>query len=557
MSYIVGVSSGAFGVAEARERPELVGLFKKAQSCITRGVQFVQLDLESLSEFEEPNLKEKMESDIVKKLGVTFGIHSETKAFGVEAAELDSAIRMEYERAHKRLIDILKKAGEIGSKYVLIHSSESDPFPLVALRTQSTDLVDFYGRPFKEFLDENKWLLDWIIEKEGKFIWEEVLHESLEEYIRYHREAWTREIKEFYLLHFKREPTEEELKKALDEREKELKERLKRYFCDIVSSKTLHYGPERWAYFLVAKWMEQKPLWKKIVEVNLKFFAARDKKTVEEWAKEKNINLQKLSIDDPNFRNNHEIWVPAVSAQYIWGHMNPKIPATYPDPKPLIEKYKMPLVLETPMAERGVEEWLRFYNPLHIFCLAEEVGTNYIQLALDLEHMLSIRLDPETVISLFPEGAGKFVKVIHAGWPATLAPAHLPIYLGSDQQLYLYKMYYLLRKKGFGLDPNIDHFIVFERGGPETFQESVIALRKIVEFLEKDIPPERLPPEFFGIATGEIASEERQLATIREHAYDPLKGLLMVPEEEYTFLSRAALEKPGVTPEKWKKEELR
>jgi hypothetical protein len=85
----------------------------------------------------------------------------------------------------------------------------------------------------------------------------------------------------------------------------------------------------------------------------------------------------------------------------------------------------------------------------------------------------------------------------------------------------------------------------------------VTALKIMAEHLEKDIPPERLPPEFFGIVTGEIASEERQLAIIREHARDPLKGLISVPEEEYTFLSRAALEKPGVTPEKWKKEELR
>lgn len=553
---MIGVSSGAFGVTAAEERPQLIGLFKKAQSCITRGVQFVQLDLESLSEFEEPDLKEKMERDIIEKLGITFGIHSETKAFGVEAAELDSAIGTEYERAHKRIVDILKKAGEIKSKYVLIHSSESDPFPILALRTQPAYLVDFHGRPFREFLNENNWLLEWIIEKEGKFIWEEVIHENLDEYLRYHREAWIREIREFYKLQLKRDPTEEELKKESNEREKELKERLKRHFCDAVSSKALHYGPERWAYYLIAKWMEreQKPLWKKIIEVNLKFFAARDKKTIEEWASEKKISLQKWSIDDENFRNSHELWVPAVSAQYIWGHMNPILP-TYPDPKPIIKKHEMPLVFETPMGGRGIEEWLRFYNPLHIYCLAEEVGPDYLQLALDLEHMLSIRLNPETIINFLPEGAGKFVKVIHAGWPATLAPAHLPIHLGSEQQLYLYKMYYLLRKKGFGLDPKIDHFIVFERGGPETFQESVISLRKIVEFLKKDIPPEKLTPQFFGVATGEIASEERQLTAIREHAFDPLKGLITVPEEEHGFLGRAAVEK-GKT-EEWRKERYR
>lgn len=550
MSYVVGVSSGAFGVTTAEERPQLVGLFKKAQSCITRGVQFIQLDLESISEFEEPELSKKMKRDIIEKLGVKFGIHSETKAFGVEAAELDSAIGIEYERAHKRLIDILKKSGEIESKYVLIHSSESDPFPILALRTQSTDLVDFYGRPLKIFLKENEWLLDWIMEGSGKFIWVEVIGRDFDEHLKAIAEEYRRD---YELTHEGRKIPEE----LLNQRIKDAKEHYRKFFMDTVSSKSLHYGPERWAYYLIAKWMEEKkdPLWEKIIKVNIEFFAKREKKTVEEWASEKKIDLQKLSIDDDNFRNNHEIWVPAVSAKYIWGHMNPILP-TYPDPKSIIKKYNMPLVLETPMGGRGIEEWLRFYNPLHIFCLCEEVGTEYLQLALDLEHMLSIRLDPEIVINLLPEGAGKFVKVIHAGWPATLAPAHLPIYLGSEQQLYLYKMYYLLRKKGFGLDPKTDHFIVFERGGPETFQESIISLRKIVEFLEKDVPPEKLPPEFFGIATGEIASEERQLAIIREHAREPLKGLLSVPEEEWTFLSKAATEK-GVPPEKWKKEELK
>ena len=116
-------------------------------------------------------------------------------------------------------------------------------------------------------------------------------------------------------------------------------------------------------------------------------------------------------------------------------------------------------------------------------------------------------------------------------------------------------MYYKLRQKGFGKHPDIDHFIVFERGGPETFQESVISLRKIKEFLERDTSPEKLPPEFFGVATGEIASEERQKVAIREHAFDPLKGLITAPEEEHGLLGRAAVEKGKA--EEWRKEKYR
>jgi hypothetical protein len=239
--------------------------------------------------------------------------------------------------------------------------------------------------------------------------------------------------------------------------------------------------------------------------------------------------------------------VPAVSARYI-------------DWKEPIKKYKMPLVLETPMAHRGTEEWLRLPNPIQMYWLVkkvnEEVGFECLALAMDFEHMLSIKLEPKSVIECLPEDGGKFVRVIHAGWPSPLAPAHLPIPVGSEQQRYLYDLLYHLRQKGFGKDEK-DYYIVFERGGgPDPIQQSIIALREIVEQLVKDIPPEKLPPEFYGVKPEGFLSPERQKAIIKEHALDPLKGLLVVPEEEYTFLGRAALEK-GIPPEKWKKEELK
>ncbi|MEM7821299.1 MAG: hypothetical protein QXX38_00555 [Candidatus Aenigmatarchaeota archaeon] len=560
MAYVVGISSGAFGVAATEERPQLLGLFKKAQYSVTQGVRFVQIDLESVSEFEEPGLEEKMKKDVIEKLGISFGIHSETKAFGVEAAELDSAIREEYERAHRRFIEILEKSIKIGSKYLLFHSSESDPFTLLALRTQPADIVDFYGRPFSEFLKENEWLLDWIMgegewkDKEGgQFIWVEILHRTLKNYLALIME----EKKERYIMEEKKEPSEEWLEEVIKRERKSLRE----YFVDLVSSRALHYGPERWAYYLIAKWMEKnkekEPLWEKIVRTNIEFFAKRDGMSLEEWAEKNKINLQNLSIDDKFFREHTELWVPAVSAKYIWGHLNP-IDPKFKDPKKYIENSGIVLVLESPMGGRGIEEWLRFYNPAHIYHLAEIVGKKYIQIALDLEHMLSLRLDPEIVIDLFPKNGGEYVKVIHAGWPSTLAPAHVPIPLGSEQQQYLYKIYYKLREKGFGLDPKEDVYIIFERG-PFPIQQTIVALKKIVEFLEKNIKPEDLIkyPEFFGIEMKEIASFERQKAIISEHFFDPLKDLLAVPEEKWSFLGKEAMGKPGVTGEKWEKEELK
>lgn len=598
MAYIIGVSSGIFAAAAEHERVQYAGLAKKAEYCITKGVQFVQIDLESVSEFKTPNLKEDLEK--IRDLGVRYGIHSETRAFGVEAAELDSAIETDYKFGHERLREILEKAGEIKSEYVLIHSSESEPFLLLERHLQPASLVDFFGNPFRDFLEanENKWLIEWALGGNKKdiidtafqvwikkrkeitiedirdalkekgiepkdFIWMEILRGSLAEVLR-DRILSRIESLEISIGKAYDVITEEERKRVDGQIERSLDILISDILSSLLSyiqSRSLHYGPERVAYYFIAKWMEKNndPLWNNIVNSTIEFFAKSEKKSVEEWLREKGI--REKSIDDENFRKYNYLWVPAVSAKYIWGHLNQdKNPRkAYYDLKEIIKKYKMPLVLETPMAHRGIEEWLRLPNPIQMYYLAEQVnkeaGFLCLAIAMDFEHMLSIRLDPEVVIDLLPEDVGKYVLVIHAGFPASLAPAHIPIPLGSEQQYYLYKLMYKLRKKGFGKDKK-DYFIVFERGGgADPIQQSVIALRKIVEFLEKDIPPEKLPmEEFFGFATGEIASLERQRSIILEHALDPLKGVIMVPEEEYTFLGAAATER--VSPEKWRKEEL-
>jgi hypothetical protein len=611
MVYVLGVSSGAFGVTGAEEKPQLAGLFRKAQSSITKGVNFVQLDLESISEFEEPDLEKKMEKDIREKLGIKYGIHSETRAFGVEASELDSAIAMEYERGHRRIVEILKRARKIKSRYVLVHSSESEPFPLLERTFQSCDLVGPDGERLNDFLKSNEWLLEWIFggtteyiaqciydawtsidskerknkmlvtskliddvfEKKGiksrDFIWVEIFGGSkLSEMLRGIIQG---RVQEYELaFHQKYEEFSEQNRNIADDAIKRslvinlnnLRERI----IEFVQSRSLHYGPERLAYYLVAKWMEgeskkgREPVWEKIVNAAIKFFAKRDGKTVEEWASKNGIDLEKLTIDDDAFRRRHELWVPAVSARYIYGHFFPKDKKKYEDPKEYLDENEMIFAFESPMGGRGIEEWLRLGNPYFYYFLVEEsnrqAGKNIFAVAMDFEHMLSLRVDPETVIELLPEDGGKYVRIIHAGWPSTLAPAHLPIEIGSNQQKYLYEMYFKLRQKGFGKD-NKEYFIVFERGGPETFQQSIVSLQLIVKFLEKDIPPEKLleHPEFFGLDIGQMASIERQRVNIQEHAYDPLRGLISVPEEEHGFLGRSAVEKGKA--EEWRKERFR
>jgi|YelNatPaOPRAMG01_1025707.scaffolds.fasta_scaffold01016_10 hypothetical protein len=604
MGYILGVSSGAFGVAGAEEKAQLAGLFKKAQASLTKGVNFVQLDLESLSEFEEPDLEKKMKEEIIDKLGIKFGIHSETRAFGVEAAELDSAIKMEYERAHKRIIEILKWSRKIKAKYVLIHSSESEPFRLLERTTQSCDLVDPEGNLLRDFLNKNKWLLYWLISGEkddrikemidvvmnvwkekgmtGKiekqdieeafkknnikpqnFFWLELLHgRTLEEYLadRIMNRVQSEEIsigrKYVDAPPETRERVDMGIQRTLEITFTDILD----YVISLVQSRDLHYGPERWAYYFVAKWMEDSkdPLWEKIVNASIQFYAKREEKSVEEWLADKKIDPKKLSIEEDNFRMYYELWVPAVSARYILGHFFPTR-SEYEDPKKHLDEKEMIFAFESPMGGRGIEEWMRLANPYQYYFLVEEmnkrVGKYIFAVAMDFEHMLSLRIEPGKVIDLLPEDGGKHVRIIHAGWPSTLAPAHLAIEVGSDQQKYLYEMYYKLRQKGFGKEN--DCYIIFERGGPESFHQSIVALQLIIKCLEKDIPPEKLMehPEFFGIDITQLASIERQQTVIREHAFDPLRGLISVPEETHGFLGRAAVEKGKA--EEWRRERYR
>jgi hypothetical protein len=602
MPYVVGVSSGIFSAIPEGERIQFASLAKKAEYCITKGVEFVQIDLESVAEFKTPDIKPEMER--IKRMGITFGIHSETKAFGVEVAELDSAIETDYKFGHERLVEILEKSGEIGSKYVLVHSSESEPFLLLERHLQPAFLVDFFGNPFRKFLEDpkNSWLIDWAIGgkseeingiqqsiydswlAKGKkitsqdiresltkkninpqtFMWIELIGYQIEEALRRRMEDIAEREEIQYGMDYDsmapeyKDRTNDQVRRNIEIFLKDIRI----IILDYVQSRTLHYGPERVAYYFTAKWMEtnKDPLWENIVRANVEYFAKDENKTVAEWMNSRGI--KNLSIEDENFRKYSYLWVPAVSAKYIWGHLNQdKNPSKlYANLKETIKKYKMPLVLETPMAHRGIEEWLRLPNPIQMYYLAkqvnEEAGFECVALAMDFEHMISIRLEPEKVIDVLPEGAGKFVRVLHLGYPAPLAPAHIPIPFGSEQQLYLYKMMYMLRQKGFGKN-NSEFFIIFERGGgADPIQQSVLAIREIVKFLEKDTPWGKLPAEFYGLATGQIASWERQLTTIREHAREPLKGLITTPEEDHTFLGRAAIEK-GKRPDEWKKEELK
>jgi hypothetical protein len=177
-----------------------------------------------------------------------------------------------------------------------------------------------------------------------------------------------------------------------------------------------------------------------------------------------------------------------------------------------------------------------------------------IFMLVDFEHIATQAIDPveelTDLVKNFPD-AGKYIICVHANNPSPLH-SHFPIQLGDDR---IYRLLWLLKEAGMGKDHLT--YILFERGGfKDPYQHAVTALKIMIKFLEKDVPPEKLPDEFYGVSPRGLLSEQRQWVTIFQNAMNPLKGLLKIPEEEYTFLGRAATEE-GKRPEEWRKEEFR
>ena len=558
MTYIVGISSGIFGAAQPQERMQYLGISNKVNYCITQGVTFTQVDVETMSEFKDPQIgiddetKLKAWKEKVKGMNITMGFHGESAAMGGRETpiKLDSAIEDDYFRSHDRLMEVLMNAGRMGAKYYLLHSSESTPFIMLGKDFQPSVLVDIWGRPLADLVrgelgktgDPNvNWLWDWILDQ--TIIWRELTRSG-----KVPREVANEEANDYAVQvdvqTGGRVITEADKQKMRALTMKQLEDR----FYEHIKSRGLSYGPERFAYWIMAKWMEhyKDPLW---VEIISEF-------------KKRNDKLDP-SIDNELFRDSEEglkVWVPAVAAKYLWGHFNPETcptdgPRKGSDPKKFLEKYDMYFVIESPMAQAGMENLMRLSDPVHMCILAGVVNFKYFRVAIDFEHVLSNYINPQEMIARMREGDGNLVRVIHLGWPTPVIPAHMPIFVGSDQHRWIYQRLYELRQKGFapGDDKDDNRWLIYERGS-ENIEQSIVAMRLIVEFLKDNVAPDKLPLKFFGVEGANLLSEERQRTIIQQHARDPIEGLLVIPEEGHTLLGKAATEK-GVL-EKWKKEEL-
>ncbi|MBN2202792.1 MAG: hypothetical protein JW700_01205 [Candidatus Aenigmarchaeota archaeon] len=514
MSYVVGISSGAFGLVDQKEKQNLMTITRKIFAGGLEGVNFTQVDLEAITEFNEPNVKENLRK--IKDLGITFGFHGEFYGGSERPLEmLDSAIEADYYHSHDRLVRHIEGCGDLGGKYVNFHPSQTTPFIRLGKDLQPTKLVDPWGRPMKKFLEENKWLKDWIMEEDNEFLWE-FMHTTPKIAIK----SWLRdEVNDYKKQYGGKEPSEGEKEKL----KKEVIERLKEAFINRISTSDLSYGPERVAYYIIAKWMQKNndSLWNSIVG-------------------------EKIKDKDLTKRDNFQKWVPAVSAKYILGHFQPK--NGLDNPSKLMEKHKIYCIFECEMGRGGTQGMSRIIRPRDFIFLCQAIKSKWAAVCIDFEHVLSQNIDPKKEIESFPPGAAERVKLLHLGFPTPHVPAHMPIPLGSKEQLWIYERLYELRQKGMD-----DAWMIFERAGNPR-EQVILVLRLIKQFLEKGIAPKELPLEFYGIRPDGPEMRRQELA-VREHALDPLKGLFSVPEEEYTFLGTAAKNKGKA--ELWGKERFK
>ncbi len=540
MGYTLGVSTGLFMIAKSADpesRQDYIGIPRKALWSITKGVNFAQVDLESLSEFIEPDIDERVKE--LKRLGVEFGIHGEAAEYTQTLPKLDSALEEEWKKSHDRFIRSLRGSGKVGAKYFLLHGSSSPGFNLLWRDFQPTKLVDVWGRPLKFFLEENGEIFNWAIGQ--PFIVSSVKHMYNATVEEYAGEIMGKKGADWITKNQGKEPDESLKKKWEEEAKSEAVEKFKERFLKVMEISDETYGSERVGYYLMAKWMQDGRKCPKVLR--------------EMWrAMTRGGNIEtKVWREKEGYTN----WVPAVTAAYTWGHFNPEKCDKWPedmempeDPKPILEKHNLWMAFETPMVGAGEEEAMRLGRPTDMYEMVIRLGTKYACLAIDWEHQLSGNINPLDEIKNLPEDGGKWVRVIHAGYPAVVAPAHVPIPLGSDAQMYAYKLLWELRKKWFK-----DGWIIFERGGgQEPLKETVVSLRLVIKYLERDIPPGELPEEFFGFGKP-TARWTRQLVAVREHALDPIKGMLSVPEAEYGFLGTAAAAKGKL--EEWKKEKYK
>ncbi|MCX6815793.1 MAG: hypothetical protein NT120_02995 [Candidatus Aenigmarchaeota archaeon] len=567
MPYEVGVSSGFWQIAKD---PALLGMSQKAGFIATAGVTFNQIDMETVAEFLEPRVKENVKR-IQKELGLKIGMHAEIGSMSA----LESGERRIWDEAHKRLVLAVKNATEMNIVYINFHTSSTGLLQFNEARIRpfgfQYQVVAPNGRPFYEFADKSEGAIEYIkqiitgghmrdmIAREPHFReklkalakrYDDLLKKRIDEAIRKLESSpdykslppeQRRQVKENASMQVSRDVNQE-----FEQEERKLAGNADELYDSWKHSDFGQYVMEAGeidAYMTVASDMHKNGdmLWTNIVGSK---------------------SAGKAYIEEEHAFN------AAVASAYIIGHLtvkNNKYNRDILDGMSVLEfvsKKGLILCFELPEVERREDQGeglYRLFHPKHTQWFVRKLNSPFVRLCIDFEHMLAQNLDPSKVLPELPNDFGKLVYLFHLGEPKPYwGMAHIPIPLGSHAQEIIYEWLYIMRQKGFK-----NGVLIFERGGGraggrttfEVFELSVLALKNMAKYLEQNIKPDELPLDFYGISEKNEAVYARELVTVKEHAWDPLEGVLSIPEEKHTFLSGAAIAKNKG--QEWEKRKFR
>ncbi len=548
--YKVGISSGWWSIGKD---PALLGIAMKIGGFgATSGVQFNQIDLDTTAEFYEPRLIQNVKK-IKSDLKLEVGIHAEVG----KIAALESAERKVWEQAHVRLVELAKGAADIGAVYINFHLSTEIQVEYEEARLKPFghmyQVVGPDGEPLWRLGEKDSKTKEFII----SLIDEEFLRSCLDEpqrkeYIGAVFGLANEKAEEEYNNYVKTMTPEQlaktDLKQLRIAINKEWQENANRGYGKWLPEKIF----EGWKKSMMGKYFVQ------FGEIGAYMITGFFMKSTGDflWS---NIVKSDIGIDEAYATKSRE-FNAAIASKYIEGHL--KVKDNEFNKKHLngmsvlewCEKHKIVIAFESPEVEMAhelggqAEGIYRLFHPCDAYFFVKKMNSPSVRLCIDFEHTMAQKIDIDKVLDEVPDDFGKYVFLFHLGEPKPYqGKAHIPIPMGSQAQEIIYNWLYKMKKKGFE-----NGILIFERGGGrsgggktpfEVFEHSVWVLRKFSEFLEKNIKPDDLPPSFFGIAEDEKDIFARQSVIIREHAWDPLEGVLMIPEEKHGFLGKSAVDK--------------
>ncbi len=583
MPFKLGVTSGLYYIARGEE---LATAVRKLGYGLTRGTSVVEIALDVPHEITDTEGTELRH--IAKKQELEVLVHgSLTMPFEVPE-------RGEWRDAHDHMQKSIRSAVFAGAKYVNFHACLNIWLELMtyAGRKLTMTFCDHEGRFISDILAENQKLREWFVQERGMEYANDILTpKEIQEAVARANvdrgELWVREEEEKRIdnLLKKYGVTISDLKLGrVDEKKaQEIDNEMKRIREDVHKQSSVEHASlrdvyirnkvneklaknDKWdseelravvgvidGYHIMGHYMfyNKDPIWvdmanlykKELASYNLDYQDPR-------WLDKAWYEAQKR-----NDRMFKEFFYGAIGAKYLEGHVkkifewmnNDFIGKEIKGKQELIDIAKnLKITFETPDARDPTHAglfvlWQQRQIYVAIKNIRKNLKTDKVWMLVDFEHMATQGVDPikdmEDILKKIPD-FGTIAIAVHANAPNP-GHAHLPLELGDVR---VYKLLYYLYKTGFGKDKLC--YVIYERGGgDDPFKQSVETLRHVITYIQKNVDPDHLPPEFFGVKGAVAGSIIRQGQIVRDHAWEPLKDLLEMPEEEWGLLSSSAVKK--------------